>query len=121
VTPPWNRSWSAPGSQIDARPDRSRRHASHPYYGFADLASREPLTPDTLFEIGSIGKTFTAVAILQLFDEGRIDLHSPIERYLPWFVVPQPAGHGPITVAHLLDGPGQDREAEEGSSLAQLR
>jgi len=71
-------------------------------YGFADLASRQPVTPDTLFEIGSIGKTFTAVAILQLFDEGRIDLHSPVERYLPWFAVPQPAGHAPITIAHLL-------------------
>jgi D-alanyl-D-alanine carboxypeptidase len=71
-------------------------------YGFADLASRQHVTPDTLFEIGSIGKTFTAVAILQLFDEGRIDLHSPVERYLPWFAVPQPAGHGPITIAHLL-------------------
>jgi len=71
-------------------------------YGFANLASREPVTPDTLFEIGSIGKTFTAVAILQLVDERRIDLHSPAARYLPWFAVPQPAGHTPITVAHLL-------------------
>jgi D-alanyl-D-alanine carboxypeptidase len=71
-------------------------------YGFADLASRQPVAPDTLFEIGSIGKTFTAVAILQLFDEGRINLHSPVERYLPWFAVPQPAGHAPITIAHLL-------------------
>jgi D-alanyl-D-alanine carboxypeptidase len=71
-------------------------------YGFADLASRQPVTPDTLFEIGSIGKTFTAVAILQLVDEGRIDLHSPVARYLPWFAVPQPSGHAPITIAHLL-------------------
>ncbi|MDQ2967882.1 MAG: beta-lactamase family protein [Actinomycetota bacterium] len=71
-------------------------------YGFADLGSREPVTPDTLFEIGSIGKTFTAVATLQLVDEGRIDLHVPVARYLPWFVVPQPAGHAPITIAHLL-------------------
>jgi D-alanyl-D-alanine carboxypeptidase len=71
-------------------------------YGFADLASRQPVTPDTLFEIGSIGKTFTAVATLQLFDEGRIDLHAPVERYLPWFAVAQPAGHAPITIAHLL-------------------
>jgi D-alanyl-D-alanine carboxypeptidase len=71
-------------------------------YGFADLGARLPVTPDTLFEIGSIGKTFTAVAVLQLLDEGRIDLHSPVERYLPWFAVPQPAGHAPITIAHLL-------------------
>lgn len=71
-------------------------------YGFADLASRQPVTPETLFEIGSIGKTFTAVAILQLVDEGRIDLHAPVTRYLPWFAVPQPAGHAPITISHLL-------------------
>jgi CubicO group peptidase (beta-lactamase class C family) len=71
-------------------------------YGFANLASRQPVTPETLFEIGSIGKTFTAVATLQLVDEGRIDLHAPVTCYLPWFAVPQPAGHAPITVAHLL-------------------
>lgn len=71
-------------------------------YGVANLASRQPVTPDTLFEIGSIGKTFTAVAILQLVDEQRIDLHAPVALYLPWFAVPQPAGHPPITIAHLL-------------------
>ncbi len=71
-------------------------------YGFAELASRRPVTPDTLFEIGSIGKTFTAVAILQLLDEGRIDLNAPVDRYLPWFVVRQPDGRPPITIAHLL-------------------
>jgi D-alanyl-D-alanine carboxypeptidase len=71
-------------------------------YGFAQLESRLPVTPDTLFEIGSIGKTFTAVAILQLVDQGLLDLHTPVDNYLPWFVVPQPGGHGPITLAHLL-------------------
>jgi CubicO group peptidase (beta-lactamase class C family) len=71
-------------------------------YGLADLASREPVTTESLFEIGSIGKTFTAVVVLQLADEGRIDLDAPVDRYLPWFAVPQPVGHAPITVAHLL-------------------
>jgi CubicO group peptidase (beta-lactamase class C family) len=71
-------------------------------YGLADVAGKQPVTSETLFEIGSIGKTFTAVAILQLVDEGRIDLHAPVARYLPWFAVPQPEGHSPITVAHLL-------------------
>src|SRR6185503_8559606 len=56
-------------------------------YGCADLASRQRVTPETLFEIGSIGKTFTAVATLQLVDEGRIDLHAPVTLYLPWFTV----------------------------------
>jgi CubicO group peptidase (beta-lactamase class C family) len=71
-------------------------------YGFANLGSRQPVTPETLFEIGSIGKTFTAVATLQLVDEERIDLHAPVALYLPWFTVPQPASHAPITIAHLL-------------------
>jgi CubicO group peptidase (beta-lactamase class C family) len=66
-------------------------------YGFAELESRRPVTADTLFEIGSIGKSFTAVAILQLVDEGRIDLNAPVDRYLPWFTLPQP-----VTIAHLL-------------------
>jgi D-alanyl-D-alanine carboxypeptidase len=71
-------------------------------YGVANLATGEPVTPETLFEIGSIGKTFTAVAMLQLADEGRIELEAPVDRYLPWFAVPQPAGHRPITIAQLL-------------------
>jgi CubicO group peptidase (beta-lactamase class C family) len=71
-------------------------------YGFAEVASQRPVTPQTLFEIGSIGKTFTAIAVLQLRDEGRLDLHAPVTRYLPWFEVPQVAGELQITVAHLL-------------------
>ena len=71
-------------------------------YGFADLASRHPVTPEVLFEIGSIGKSFTAIAILQLVDEGRIDLDAAVERYLPWFVVDRRGGDAPITVRHLL-------------------
>jgi CubicO group peptidase (beta-lactamase class C family) len=71
-------------------------------YGFADLASRQPVTPETLFEIGSIGKSLTALAILQLVDEGRIDLEAPVDRYLPWFSVPKRAGDAPIAVEHLL-------------------
>jgi CubicO group peptidase (beta-lactamase class C family) len=71
-------------------------------YGFADLAAHRPVTPETLFEIGSIGKSFTAVAILQLVDEGRIAPEAPVDRYLPWLVIPRRAEDGPITVHHLL-------------------
>jgi CubicO group peptidase (beta-lactamase class C family) len=71
-------------------------------YGLAELASRTPVTEDTLFEIGSIGKTFTALAVLQLAEEGRIELDAAVDRYLSWFEVAQPVGHPPITVSHLL-------------------
>jgi D-alanyl-D-alanine carboxypeptidase len=77
-------------------------------YGLADVAAGRPVQPDTLFEIGSISKSFTAMALLQLQEAGRVDLHSPVRRYLPWFHVPPGpglagrAGSDLITVHHLL-------------------
>jgi CubicO group peptidase (beta-lactamase class C family) len=68
--------------------------------GLADVAARRPVDPRTLFEIGSIGKAFTAVVILQLEREGRLSVHEPVVRHLPWFRVPR---HGSaITLHHLL-------------------
>jgi D-alanyl-D-alanine carboxypeptidase len=69
-------------------------------FGYADLAARVPVTPATLFEIGSIGKTFTSLALLQLREEGLVDLHAPVTRYLPWFEVR--SEYEPITLHHLL-------------------
>ena len=80
---------------------RTRRSRSHTY-GFADLATQQPVAPETLFEIGSVGKSFTAVAILQLVDEQRIELDAPVERYLPWLVIPEAEDSCPVTVSHLL-------------------
>jgi CubicO group peptidase (beta-lactamase class C family) len=51
-------------------------------YGEADSSGR-PVTPETPFGIGSIGKSITAMAILQLAEEGEIDLDAPIQRYIP--------------------------------------
>lgn len=73
-------------------------------YGFADLGRQPPVTPDTVFEIGSLGKPFTSIALLQLYDEGRLDLHAPVSRYLPWFQVQ--SEHPPITVHHLMNHTG---------------
>ena len=69
-------------------------------FGHADLASGRPAGPDTMFEIGSIGKSFTNVALMQLRDEGRLDLNAPVSHYLPWFEVQ--SGHAPITTHHLM-------------------
>ena len=69
-------------------------------YGFADLAAGTPVTPDTLFEIGSIGKSFTSLALLREHEAGNLDLQAPVARYLPWFEVR--SAFPPITVHHLL-------------------
>ena len=50
--------------------------------GFADIASRTPVTPDTVFRIASISKTFTAIAVMQLWEQGLVDLDGPANEYL---------------------------------------
>jgi len=69
-------------------------------YGFANVDLKAPVTPDHLFQIGSITKSFTALTLLQLRDEGKVDLHRPVLEYLPWLPVTMP--YGPITPHHLL-------------------
>lgn len=53
-------------------------------YGLNDLARHTPVNVEELFHIGSISKSFLAICLLQLHDEGKLDLHRPVERYLPW-------------------------------------
>ena len=72
-------------------------------FGLADLAAGRPATPETVYRIGSITKTFTATALLQLRDAGRLSLDDPVRRHLPWFGYRGPTPEGPeITVRHLL-------------------
>lgn len=53
-------------------------------YGYADLRSRQPVTPQTLFEIGSCSKAFTALAVARLVQEGKINPDAPVSQYIPW-------------------------------------
>lgn len=69
-------------------------------YGFADTKTRAHVHPETLFEIGSVSKSFAGVALLQMHDEGRVDLHRPVVEYLPWLKLEQ--RHGAVTAHHLL-------------------
>lgn len=71
-------------------------------YGQADPSGR-PVTPQTPFLIGSITKPFTALAIMQLVDAGKVQLDAPVQRYLPWFRVADPAASAQITVRMLID------------------
>ena len=69
-------------------------------YGFANLDAKTPLTPAHLLEIGSITKSFTSIALLQLRDEGRFDPKAPVTAYLPWFSIE--SSFDPITPHDLM-------------------
>ena len=68
--------------------------------GWANLDLRVPVAGHHRFQIGSISKGFTALAILQEAEVGRIDLGAPVTAYLPWFDVR--SSFDPITIHHLL-------------------
>lgn len=67
-------------------------------YGHANLEDGVPATPRTLFRIGSLTKQFTAAAVMQLVQEGRISLDDTIQRFLPTYPT---QGHR-VTIRHLL-------------------
>ena len=82
-------------------------------FGFADLKAKLPMTPATKFRMASNSKLFTAIAIMQLREEGKLGLDDPVVKYLPWFKA-RPAGDddGPITLEQLLShSSGLQREA----------
>ncbi len=71
--------------------------------GFGDDGAGKPVTPQTAFLLGSMSKSFTALAIMQLVEQGKIQLDAPAQRYLPWFRVADPDASARITVRHLLN------------------
>jgi len=70
-------------------------------FGIADPSGRA-VTVQTPFIIGSLSKSFTALAIMQLVEAGKVELDAPVQRYLPWFRVADETASAQITVRHLL-------------------
>ena len=68
-------------------------------FGYADLEERVPVWATTKFRIGSVSKPLTAVALVQLVEQGKIDLDAPVQKYVPTF----PEKNGKIT-PRLLAG-----------------
>jgi CubicO group peptidase (beta-lactamase class C family) len=71
-------------------------------YGFANLEHQVPVKPETIFQSGSVGKQFTAMAVMILVDDGKIDLDEKIGKYLGEV----PESWSNITVRHLLSHTG---------------
>lgn len=90
-------------------------------FGKADESGRA-VTAQTPFQIGSMSKSFTALAIMQLVEQGKVDLNAPVQRYLPWFRLANAAVSTHITVASLLHHtsgiPGEGNAPFELEALA---
>ena len=72
-------------------------------FGVADLTTKAPVTPGTVFRIASITKTFTATAVMLLRDRGKLRLDDPVSAHLPWFTYKNRHTDGPVvTIRQLL-------------------
>lgn len=71
-------------------------------YGYADLETKEKLTPRHLFRIASHSKTFTATAIMQLQEQGKLNIADPVVNYLPWLKKHRDKRWQKITLRQLL-------------------
>ncbi|MBK5306158.1 MAG: beta-lactamase family protein [Frankiaceae bacterium] len=70
--------------------------------GVLNLRTKAPASTESLFQIGSITKVWTAVLAMQLVDEGLVDLDKPLVTYLPDFTVADPEVTSTVTARHLL-------------------
>ncbi len=71
-------------------------------YGRADQSGRS-VTPQTPFLIGSVTKPFTALAVMQLVEAGKVELDAPAQRYIPWFHDADPETSAQVTVRMLIN------------------
>lgn len=70
-------------------------------FGYQDPSKKTPATAETAYRVGSVSKLFTDLALMQLVDEGRIDLDAPVKNYLPTFEVKNTSDK-PITLRQLM-------------------
>lgn len=82
-------------------------------FGYADVASRKPVDPEaTMFRPGSISKLFTWTAVMQLVEQGKLDLDADVNTYLD-FKIP-PRGGDPITLRNIMTHTAGFEEAPKG-------
>ncbi len=73
-------------------------------YGYADLARKTPVTPDTVFRAGSISKSFTAIGVVMLVEEGKLDLDAPLRSLMPEVRFENPwEATDPVRLVHVIE------------------
>lgn len=95
------KQYGIPGASVAVL--RGRRILARATAGVANVETKVPVTTDTLFQIGSITKPITATMIMQLRDEGRLELDAPVLTYLPKFRVADMKRLRKVTIRNLLN------------------
>jgi CubicO group peptidase (beta-lactamase class C family) len=85
-------------------------------YGMADLEHDVPITPDTIFEAGSVTKQFTAAAVLLLARDGKLSIDDPVRKYIP--ELPDYEKSGPLLIRHMLNHTSGLRDWGSVASIA---
>src|SRR4029453_3622986 len=112
--------WPAVGLAVGVVRDRRLEFFSG--HGLADITATTPVTQDTVFRIASVTKTFTAIAVLQLWEQGLVDLDAPANDHLRAYqLVPAKAGFRPATERQLLTHTAGVREVLHLSGLLRMR
>jgi CubicO group peptidase (beta-lactamase class C family) len=91
--------WNVPGIAVGVLQDE---HVESLAYGITSIDTRQPVSPDTIFQIGSISKVFTATLVLRLADEGLLGLDTPVVSYLPDLRLADDHARATITLRQLL-------------------
>ncbi|WP_409300207.1 serine hydrolase domain-containing protein [Peribacillus sp. SCS-155] len=89
-----------PGTSIAIAQDGEAVY--HKGFGFRDVEEALPITPDTVFGIASITKSFSCVAIMQLQEAGKLGVHDPVIKYLPEFKIKDEEALNKITIHHFM-------------------
>jgi len=92
--------WEIPGASVAVV--RDGEIVSCAGYGVRDLRTGEGVTPDTLFAIASITKSFTTCALAMLVDEGKLAWDDPVRKHLEWFRLSDPLADANVTVRDLV-------------------
>jgi CubicO group peptidase (beta-lactamase class C family) len=94
-------AYHIPGATVAVVKDGKLFYANG--YGYADVANNTPVDANaTLFEIGSVTKLFTWTAVMQLVEEGKINLHADVNTYLRDFKIPDTYPGQPVTMENLM-------------------
>ena len=101
--PAWMQHYRVPGLALAVL------HNGQTYaqgFGITSIENPSPVTPDTLFQVGSISKTFLGTAAMRLVEQGALDLDAPLRKYLPSFKLKDEDVAARVTMRHLLTHTG---------------